>query len=474
MFVIAMFSKLPEETEKKLENLVVDEMMQLHIPGLGLALVKDDQVIYAKGFGARNIKDNLPATPQTLFGVGSLTKSFTALAIMQLVEQGKLDVQDPVNKYLPISIGRKENPITIHHLLTHSSGIPNLGVIEVVIGKLAEIEEKSVPMSSLDDLLFHINGASDEVVAEPGKRFFYFNEGYCLLSEIVEKISKTRFEVYIKEKILKPLKMYRSTFLKEEFEKDCDIMTPYRVDVEGKDGTLVVTPTQFTFHKLMSGPGGLLTSVMELSNYLVANMNKGVFEETKILDATLLEQMHNSQIGTENILPQKKGYGYGWGITENFSGHKTVGHTGGGVSSAHFSFVPDLKIGVAVAVNADTGCGHIVLSALALMMDKDPLKEVPFFEADKKLSILAGEYASYKKTYRFNIVKRGGYLYFESKEKYWLAMGGWPLIPEDEKLENLKFYIPSAPALREPLEFVVDSSGKVDLYYERNRFHKIR
>jgi CubicO group peptidase (beta-lactamase class C family) len=90
-----------------------------------VALVKESQVVYARGFGARNLKDNLPATPQTLYGIGSCTKSFTALAMMQLAEQGKLNVHDPVSKYLSLKIGNKDDPITIHHLLTHSSGRRN-------------------------------------------------------------------------------------------------------------------------------------------------------------------------------------------------------------------------------------------------------------------------------------------------------------------------------------------------------------
>ena len=115
------------EFVEKLEEFVAEAMLQGHVPGLSLAVVKDRQVVYARGFGARRLKDNSPATPETLYGIGSCTKSFTALAIMQLVQGGRLDLKDPVKKHLPeFKVGKEENPITIHSLLTHSSGIPPL------------------------------------------------------------------------------------------------------------------------------------------------------------------------------------------------------------------------------------------------------------------------------------------------------------------------------------------------------------
>jgi len=176
-----MSYELPEDFKEKFENMIATAMAGMRIPACSVAMVKDDQVIYARGFGARNIKENLPATQDTLYGIGSCTKSFTALAIMQLAEQGKLDVQDPVSKHLPFKLGSEENPIKIHHLLSMSSGIPNLGVAELLIYKYTGADEKWVPMSSMEDLFLHVNGAKEEVAAEPGKRMFYFNTGYTLL-----------------------------------------------------------------------------------------------------------------------------------------------------------------------------------------------------------------------------------------------------------------------------------------------------
>jgi hypothetical protein len=108
---------------------------------------------------------------------------------------------------------------------------------------------------------------------------------------------------------------------------------------------------------------------------------------------------------------------------------------------------------------------------LALLMGKDPMKEIPVFEVDRKMSMLAGEYESYKGITKLSVVRKGGILFGEVKEK--LVGQSFALIPEDDRLESLKFYIP-AGGMRMSSEFVVDSSGKIDLYIERNRFHKVK
>jgi CubicO group peptidase (beta-lactamase class C family) len=463
------------EFPEKLEGFVAEAMQHDHVPGLSLALVKDGHVVYARGYGARRLKDNAQATPDTLYGVGSCTKSFTALAIMQLVEQGKLNLKDSVKKHLPeFRLGKEENPITIHNLLTHSSGIPDLGAADVEISRFMGLCEKWVPYSSFEDLMLHVNGAKDEVAAEPGSKFFYLNEGYELLGMIIERVSQMRYEYYVRDKILKPLKMNRSTFLKEEFEKDQDVMTPYFM--EKKDGTLVATPTVHPISRLSYADGGLISSVMELTNYLTANMNNGVFGDAKLLDSGLMQEMHKPHIQRNfSTLFGKPWYGYGWGIYDDFFGHVLIGHSGSTLaSSANLSFLPDLNVGVGLACNVGGGGELLQLVphvALALLIGKDPFKEIPVFEIEKKMAMLVGEYASYKGIVKISVVRKGGLLFVESNEKG--AEFSFAMIPESDKLESLKFHIPWAGA-RMPAEFSVEASGKVDLYIERNRFHKIK
>jgi len=391
---------------------------------------------------------------------------------MQLAQQGKLNLKDPVKKHLPeFNLGKEENPITIHNLLTHSSGIPDLGGADVEIVRFLGIDEKWVPFSSVEDLILHVNGARDEVAAEPGNRFFYLNEGYELLGMIIERVSQIQYDHYVRDMILRPLKMHRSTFLREEFEKDSDVMTPYFM--EKKEGAVVAAP--FPLSRLSYADGGLVGSVMELTNYLIANMNHGVFEDIKLLDSGLMQEMHRPHVQANFATLFGKGwYGYGWHMEDEFFGHMLIGHSGStGVSSANVSFLPDLNMGVVYACNVGSAesVSLIPYVVLSLLMGRDPLKEIPVFEIEKKMAMLVGEYAGYKGIVKISVVRKGGLLFVEVKEK--LAEQSLALIPESDKLENLKFYVPMA-GTRMAAEFVVDASGKVDLYIERYRFHKAK
>jgi len=404
-----------------------------------------------------------------LYGIGSCTKSFTALAIMQLVEQGKLDLQDPVKKYLPLRLGKEEMPIRIHHLLSHSSGAPNDGMAEILIRRMTGMDDYWIPMTSFDDYMLHVNGAAGEVAAEPGKRYFYYNSGFALLGEVVERVSGVTYENYVREKILKPLGMSRSTFLKEEFEKGSDIMTAYW---KNRDGTL--TATVHPFHKFVYAPGGLLSSVTELTSYLIMNMAGGTFEGKKLVEASSLEQMHKSYIETGIGFWGKQGYGYGWSITDGFLGYKLVQHGGStGVSSAFLGFMPDQKVGVALAANTGAyGSTAMTLGALALLLGKDPEKELPFLEIEKRLKQLEGNYESYRGVRRLSVVRKGPMLHLEEKTK--LIEMSVPLIPDSEKMKKLKFHIYSGVGVKMPVEFVVDSKGLIDMYLERWRLHKVK
>ena len=107
---------MTESSFEKLEELVLYLMRQSKIPGLSVAVVKDGHSIYVRGFGARNREKNLPMTPDTLWQIASISKSFCAMAIMQLVEKGKVDLHAPVNKYINFKLGKKAKPIEVHHL----------------------------------------------------------------------------------------------------------------------------------------------------------------------------------------------------------------------------------------------------------------------------------------------------------------------------------------------------------------------
>jgi CubicO group peptidase (beta-lactamase class C family) len=217
----------------KLEDFIFTKMSETKLPGLSVAIVEGGEVIWAKAFGFRDLECGLAATPHTLYGIGSVTKSFTALSIMQLAEQGKLNVDDPVDTYVPINIRPGGESIRISHLMSHSSGIPALAYAEAVIRGATGAGENWFPIASCSDLLTFMTDAQDWALTRPGERWFYLNEGYAILGYIIEKCSGIPYEEYVQQHVLAPLGMERSFFSKEEVEKDPDAATPYIITREG-------------------------------------------------------------------------------------------------------------------------------------------------------------------------------------------------------------------------------------------------
>jgi CubicO group peptidase (beta-lactamase class C family) len=140
---------LDAHTVDRLESFVRDRLAADSLPGLSLAVVDRDGLVYAEGFGSRDLAANDPATPQTLYGIGSVTKSFTALAVTILAERGRLNVDDPVAEHAAFPLESPgEEPVRLHHLLSHSSGLPSLGVSEALIARRTRSGEAGVPLGS--------------------------------------------------------------------------------------------------------------------------------------------------------------------------------------------------------------------------------------------------------------------------------------------------------------------------------------
>ncbi len=471
-----MIKKLNEPLIALIENTIMDFMQQFKIPGLCISIIQEEEKLYSKAFGARDLEENLPATLDTLFGIGSCTKSFTALAILILQQEGKLNIQDPISKYVPIKLEKGKDPITIHHLLSHSSGLPNLHAADVLILRYLGLDNSYVPLSSWEDFYSFVNGAKGEIKTNPGEKYYYCNSGYTLLQKIIEKVSGQPCKDFIRDKILSPLKMMRSTYNKEKFEKDPDKMVAYGAGEE--NGKTVVKPFQHPFYEFIHGPGGLLSSVNELFNYLQLYFNKGKFEGTEIIGENLIDQMLKSHVSREkSILAGENGYGYGWGIFEGFYGTKMVAHTGStGISGAIIAFTPAEKFGVIATINSGLADVLIVLAYMILMilLQKDPMREFPIITIQKKLAMLTGKYQSYKGLEKVNVKKTGGYLTCEILSDVEIIPNrSYPLIPETEIMANFNFFFINEMGLRQPVEFTIDPKNKIDLIIERNVYHRV-
>ena len=456
-----MASTLSAETRTELENFVTEWMERHDVPGAGVAIVDGDETVFSAGFGARDIDSNAAVTPETLFGIGSVTKSFTALAIMQLVERGDLAVEDPVAEYVPHYEG---SDITVRELLAHSSGMPSDGSAVVLISRLAGLDPIEVPMSSPDDFARHVREAGSERLTDE-ERFFYYNSGYTVLGEVIEALTGQSYESFVEESVLAPLRMDRSTFDRETFETDGDRMTPYYKQ-EGE-----TTEGGFPFDDLIYAPGGLLSSVDELTAYLRLQMNGGTVDGAELLDPDLVAEMHEP-VSTRRVSLDgtAQEYAYGWMVSD-FLDDTLVGHGGSiTVSTAYVGFLEEAGVGVAVACQSQPAAHPMVLgpALLAIAQGVDPVAAVPHFALAEKNGRVAGDYSTYRGVMNATVENAGGTLDLTLSTR--LGDQTVSLLPETADPDDLRYYTVDGFGDRVPAEFRETDDG-IELLYERWRLH---
>ncbi len=450
-----------------LENFIFEKMSETKLPGLSISLIEDGDLVYKRGFGFRDLSNGLPATPETLYCIGSVTKSFTCLAIMQLQEKGKLNVDDPIEKYVPLKIRPKGGQIKVHHLMSHTSGIPALAYAEAVIRQAIKASGAWLPISSYQDMLTFMADAGKWVHSKPGERWFYLNEGYILLGYMIEKVSGEKYADYVKKHILEPLGMKRSYFHKEEVEKDSDAAVPYIVT---KDGDRIAST--YPYGAILSD-GGLISNVVDMANYVKMFVNYGMIDGERIVSEDSIKEMMRPRIRLPHepfIDEGLRYYGYGLGIRSDFFGYDLIGHGGSVlVSTAYMGFIPEKGIGVMVLANGSGyPLSYVGEYALTLMLSRN-LRELPFIRYEEVLNELSGVYETYKGTMRITVSKRGSLLHIERKDKYTEFIV--PLIPVDWE-GDVKVFHAISMNRKIPTEFI-ERDGEIFLIYERYKLKKV-
>ncbi|ASJ52600.1 penicillin-binding protein [Brevibacillus formosus] len=317
-----------------LEGLVQQFMEKEKVPGLSIGISRDGETIYQKGFGVTDLGTNQPVTPETIFGIASVTKSFTAAAIMQLVAEDKLSIEDPIRNYLPDLQGKGNihtDKITIHHLLSHTSGVP----------PLLRREE----LTRLPEHIAYLNEVQFAPLGVPGEYISYSNDMFLLLGAIIERVTGQRYRTYVTERLLAPLEMNRSTYDLEEVARFADVSVPY---VKGEEQQLKKVPWP-TLGNYEVG-GGIRSCVVDLLKYGQLYVNAGRYQEKQVADGASLRAMWQPV----HRLTKDAWYGYALKITPHYAGITLVEHGGGqpGVSS-NFGFVPEKGLVVTVLSNLE-------------------------------------------------------------------------------------------------------------------------
>lgn len=452
---------LAADRTEAIDDLVYDWLAETGAPGASLIVTDESSEQYATSFGARDIDSNTPTTPDTLYGVASVTKSFATLAVLQQVDDGEMALDESIATYTEPGFDGAAG-ITVEELLTHSSGLPNLGTSETLLGRLADLGETGVPLGDRDDLRQFLAGASGERDDHSLGRFLYSNTAYTLLSHAVEATSGTAFDTYVESKILDPLGMERSTFDAGAFEADDDHATPHRSTDDGFEAT------QFPARDLSKAPGGLLSSPRELGRYLRFNLGGGELDGTRLVSEALLERAHESHV--EPLPRYGDGYGYGW-MRREVAGATVIGHGGSLLtSSAAVGFLPGDDRGVVLccASQPDVHPTVVLDGIVAILQGQAPESAVPELGYRDRVDALTGEYESYRGIVAATITEEGGYLSAD------IVMGPleeeYVLVPDDPTLESWRFTVPQTGCPM-PVEFVETESG-VDLFFDRYRLHQ--
>lgn len=348
-----------------IDALVSGMMADYDVPGFSLAIVKDGEVIYAQGYGVRNIETGEPITPDTQFHVGSVSKSFTSLAVAQQVDAGTLDLDTPIVTYLPdftlTDVEAAQN-LTLRHLLSNAAGFQP----EDVPWYAGNVQTMAEVVAHIQTLPVH---------AQPGITYVYNNLGYTLAGYVLEQVTGTPYAEYLDTNIFEPLGMTEATADFEAMQQTENHITPHLLDV--REG---VKPIAFFDNMDAIAPAGAVSaSALEMANYAIFQLGNGTFNGEAIVSETMLTEMHTAQIAD---------YALGWVVGEQ-AGYQTVWHNGSMDGfGALVGLVPAENLGVVGLMNADYIDNGGFLDALVLRVVEITLGVEP--ETDTITAITTG------------------------------------------------------------------------------------
>lgn len=353
-------------TQQEMEVLLQSLVDSGEPPGLSLAVVKNNNIIYQKSFGYSDGHKKVPATNDTVYHWWSITKPFTAVAILQLQEQGKLNLNDSVKSHLPFvdihPYKKDERQITINDLLTHSSGLPGTGA--EVLSWVHFEDDKHFNQTRLIEQKI---GDYSKLEYSPGEDARYSNIGYMVLAAIIEKQSGQSYEDYIRDHILRPLKMQQTDFTYTKQMTRNEAIGSHPVDfismfaffyLDKENAISEEVDGRYLFNRIytnQTAPSGLIGPVTDYARFMMAILNDGKLDEARILSQESILLMKTPVIETPNTpIGDIEGAAFspGWFYIPEEEGF-SLNHGGSGAAFVTMSkLYPEKKIGIAVMANS--------------------------------------------------------------------------------------------------------------------------
>lgn len=359
-------------------------------PGIAIAVARDGEMVYARGFGHRDREAALPMTAESTMAVASVTKQFACVAILQLHEEGRLSILDPVIRHLPELAPRFERfagIITIHHLMTHSAGFPPLDP------KL--ISEASGYQQFLDGF------AATEFawLGRPGSIFSYSNHSYAMLGAIIERVGGRPCHTYITERILKPAGMVNSSFTPWEAPGVKELAAVYTRLPRSRDASDhdVVRTERYPLQPARVSTGALWSTVTDLVRFLELYRTGGMVGRERILSPESVRAMTSPQMVTHS---PGRAYGYGLHVGPRTAGGLLVEHGGNlPFTASYASLLPESGLTAAIITNVNmVPVDDLLLGALntavGVPLREAPLSSRPYPCPTDRLAEYAGRYAT--------------------------------------------------------------------------------
>lgn len=331
-FLISLaFYPLSVNADTIIENEDIDEFVTNYIkrnglPGASIVIVKDGKLVYEKGYG--HDSEGRPVTEKTLMRIGSVSKSFTAFSVLQLVDEGKIKLDDSIVKYLPelTMDDARLQKVTVRHLLSHTSGIPNPTIVP--------------PANTLKDGVARLHDW--KLKWQPGDKYLYSNPNYWILARLVEVTSGVEFPQYLKQKIFSPLGMNDTLSAINSGDPVMGISQGYITAY----GTALPWSE---LEKMFAGSGGVISTAADMGKWLAMHTSEGKnVNGERLLSKSLLEESYSPQPGSPK-------YGLGWSLSSPNSKPARISHSGAlSTIQAQQDIVPSSGYAVAVMLNSFT------------------------------------------------------------------------------------------------------------------------
>ena len=375
------------ELQQRLD-LLVEQLEQqrqtCHVPGMAIAVVKDDELVLAHGFGIASLEKETPVTPETIFAIGSATKAFSATLVGMLVDEGKMDWDDPVTNYLPyfemnIEGSNGGDEITLRDVLSHRTGFTRMSLL---------FASGQIPR---EEVLLDATNA--EPYASFRERFYYSNVMYMSAGVAAGEAAGVDWDTLIAERIFEPLGMNSTTTSITQAEQDYRLASGYLWDEDLQ---------AFEYKPMRDvdniGPSGSINSnVLDMAQWLRLQLNRGEFEGDRLISEESLKETWTTQINISESI----GYGMGWMIRE-WEGQPVVEH-GGNVDgfSAQVAMLPESDLGFVLLTNASAS--PLPPSAINMIWDMLLGEEPTDADATQDYEPYVGNYVANFGTFRDEI-----------------------------------------------------------------------